>query len=215
MHQRRMHASTSASHTPAQHACMQVPEPVDAAEELGLSGSAPDGHLVLLQMPPLLPSLPLFEDAQRAALEEPLPGAPLPEGIKPLPRFAQGPEMLKKIPLGKVQAPPPPRHACTLHITPCIAAALSPLAVPMRAVEHLSIAALMLACDRVQPHHSVRDLISARATSLSVRATSFTECRSRVAAPPGGQKRLVCEACTYACEACVESTGACRLGRLR
>ena len=83
---------------------VQEPEACNAAEELGLDG-AKDGHLLLLQLPPTLPSVPLFEAAQRAALEDATPtnGQPLPEGCKPLPKFAVGPDVLKQIPSGKVR----------------------------------------------------------------------------------------------------------------
>lgn len=92
---------------------------MSAAEELGLE-AAPDGHMLLLQLPPLLPSVPLFEAGQRAALEEPAPPStpPLPDGAKPHPKFAVGPDVLKHIPSGKARTPRPPFTPPPLHPQP-------------------------------------------------------------------------------------------------
>lgn len=90
---------------------MQEPEEADAAEVLGLTGSTPDGVISLLQLPPLLPSVALFEAAERAAVEAPTSESqPLPEGTKPKPKFHRGPEMLKALPSGRVRSFSTPTH---------------------------------------------------------------------------------------------------------
>lgn len=82
---------------------LQVPEEDDAADVLGLTASTPDGVIALLQLPPLMPSVTLFEAAERAAVEAPTAESqPLPDGVKPKPKFQKGPDLLKALPSGKV-----------------------------------------------------------------------------------------------------------------
>lgn len=83
---------------------VQVPEEGPVADELGLTGATPDGVVAMLQLPPLLPSVSLFEAAERAALEAPTSdNQQLPEGTKPKPKFQRGPEVLKALPDGRVR----------------------------------------------------------------------------------------------------------------
>lgn len=85
---------------------------MDAAEMLGLTAATPDGVVALLQLPPLVPSVALFEAAERAALETPTSESqPLPDGIKPKPKFHKGPELLKALPSGRVRSP------CSLRLS--------------------------------------------------------------------------------------------------
>eukprot|EP00892_Ulva_mutabilis_P010305 jgi/Ulvmu1/7647/UM038_0076.1 len=81
----------------------QVPEELPVAQELGLTHATPDGVVALLQLPPLMPSVTLFEAAERAALEAPTSESqPLPEGTKPKPKFHRGPELLRALPSGRI-----------------------------------------------------------------------------------------------------------------
>lgn len=85
---------------------VQEPEEAEAAEMLGLTAATPDGVVALLQLPPLMPSVALFEAAERAALETPTSESqPLPDGIKPKPKFHKGPDLLKALPSGRVRNP--------------------------------------------------------------------------------------------------------------
>lgn len=87
---------------------MQEPLEGNTAEAVGLSSGAPDGTVVLLQLPPMLPAMPLAEAAQRRASGDVAGGAAAAAvaeggaGARPALSEMTGPEVMAALPNGKV-----------------------------------------------------------------------------------------------------------------
>ena len=89
--------------------CVQEPPEGNTAEELGLTSATPDHTVWLLQLPPLLPAVPLVEASERkaAANTSPADASSAPAATPTLPELS-GPEVLRALPSGKVRL-------CRLH----------------------------------------------------------------------------------------------------
>lgn len=81
---------------------LQEPPEGNTAAELGLTASTPDGTILMMQLPPLLPSVTLVEAAERLEAGAAAHNSGKPHTRRSGHHHLSGPDVLRALPHGKV-----------------------------------------------------------------------------------------------------------------